>query len=91
MIPDGGISRVRLWEKLPSHDHNIQIQPLTIENFQPFGEVICCDGHDFFILMMHTPNATMRSSKLKLKAKQRQELVFSEILRPVCYLWKFQC
>ncbi|MBE2397136.1 ureidoglycolate lyase, partial [Acinetobacter baumannii] len=27
---------------------NIQIQPLTIENFQPFGEVICCDGHDFF-------------------------------------------
>ncbi|MBF6865521.1 ureidoglycolate lyase, partial [Acinetobacter baumannii] len=24
---------------------NIQIQPLTIENFQPFGEVICCDGH----------------------------------------------
>ncbi len=71
---------------------NIQIQPLTIENFQPFGEVICCDGHDFFfILMMHTPSATMRSSKLKLKAKQRQELVFSEILRPVCYLWKFQC
>ncbi|MEX7541249.1 ureidoglycolate lyase, partial [Acinetobacter baumannii] len=27
---------------------NVQIQPLTIENFQPFGEVICCDGHDFF-------------------------------------------
>ncbi|MEW7119297.1 ureidoglycolate lyase [Acinetobacter nosocomialis] len=26
----------------------VQIQPLTIENFQPFGEVICCDGHDFF-------------------------------------------
>lgn len=21
MIPDGGISRVRLWGKLPSHDH----------------------------------------------------------------------
>ena len=28
--------------------NTVQIQPLTIENFQPFGEVICCDGHDFF-------------------------------------------
>ena len=26
----------------------IQIQALTIENFAPFGEVICCNGHDFF-------------------------------------------
>ncbi|QIO07388.1 ureidoglycolate lyase [Acinetobacter shaoyimingii] len=26
----------------------IQIETLTIENFAPFGEVICCTGHDFF-------------------------------------------
>lgn len=51
--------------------NNIQIQPLTIENFQPFGEVICCDGHDFFILMMPTPSATMRSLKLKLREQQK--------------------
>lgn len=70
---------------------NVQIQPLTIENFQPSEKSFVVTGMIFFILMMHTPNATMRSSKLKLKAKQRQELVFSEILRPVCYLWKFQC
>lgn len=27
---------------------NIQIQPLTVENFQAFGEVISCTGHAFF-------------------------------------------
>lgn len=27
---------------------SIEILPLTIENFAPFGEVISCDGHDFF-------------------------------------------
>ena len=26
----------------------IQLQPLSIENFAPFGEVICCGGQDFF-------------------------------------------
>lgn len=26
----------------------IQLQPLSIENFAPFGEVICIDGQDFF-------------------------------------------
>ncbi len=69
----------------------VQIQPLTTENFQPFGEVICCDGHDFFILMMPTPNATMRSLKLKLRVKQKQGSVFSVTSRPVSCLWKFPC
>lgn len=27
---------------------SIHIQPLTNENFAPFGEVISCTGHDFF-------------------------------------------
>lgn len=27
---------------------HIQIQPLTIEAFAPFGEVICCENHAFF-------------------------------------------
>ncbi|ENU81818.1 hypothetical protein F975_00433 [Acinetobacter sp. ANC 3789] len=27
---------------------NIQLEPLTIENFAEFGEVIGCIGHDFF-------------------------------------------
>lgn len=28
--------------------YNIQIKPLTHENFAPFGEVISCTGNDFF-------------------------------------------
>lgn len=27
---------------------SIKIQALSIENFAPFGEVICCEGHDYF-------------------------------------------
>jgi hypothetical protein len=29
------------------------------ENFAPFGEVIGCTGHDFFISMMHIQNVIM--------------------------------
>lgn len=29
-------------------DRIIHIQPLTVESFQPFGEVISCTGHSFF-------------------------------------------
>lgn len=27
---------------------SITIQPLSLENFAPFGDVICCAGNDFF-------------------------------------------
>ena len=27
---------------------NIKIQKLSIESFAPFGEIICCNGHDYF-------------------------------------------
>ncbi len=49
MIPDGGISRIRLWGKsLTDLMNYIQIQPLSKDAFAPFGDVISCEGNDFF-------------------------------------------
>ncbi|MBF7686220.1 ureidoglycolate lyase [Acinetobacter sp. B10A] len=58
----------------------VRIEPLTVENFAPFGDVISCEGHDFF----HINDAhTERYHNIVQTQKQGQSNIGISIFRNI--------